>query len=112
MTAQPDPEPALTQRIVETLAGIARGEEPTLMLPALRTFVFPAARQLFADRLRTQQSFTFLACDSLPAGALSRRGDLAARRCYYKAVNATETRYYTIWLTSDGRIADLASALD
>jgi hypothetical protein len=112
VTPQADPDPAATQRIADMIAAIARGEEMAMLLPALRAAIIPGARQIFADRLRTQQSFTFLACDALPAGTIGRRGDQVARRCYYRAVNATETRYYTFWLTSNGRVADLSSTLD
>jgi hypothetical protein len=112
LTPQTDPDPAATQRIADMIAAIARGEETAMLLPALRAAIIPGARQIFADRLRTQQSFTYLTCDKLPAGTIGRRGDAVDRRCYYKAVNATESRYYTFWLTSDGRVADLSSTLD
>jgi CubicO group peptidase (beta-lactamase class C family) len=112
LTPQTDPDPAATQRIADMIAAIARGEETAMLLPALRAAIIPGARQIFADRLRTQQSFTYLTCDKLPAGTIGRRGDAVDRRCYCKAVNATESRYYTFWLTSDGRVADLSSTLD
>jgi D-alanyl-D-alanine carboxypeptidase len=108
---QPDPRPAATKEIADMLAAVARGEDSELMLPYLRTLVRPA-REVFANRLKTQQSFTLIACDELPSGATGRRGHPIARRCYYKAVNATETRYYTMWITADGKVADLVSTVD
>ena len=98
----------MTKRIADLLAGLARGEEQPLLLSPADS----STRNALADRLRTLRSFTALACDQLPGSAMSRRGDPVVRRCYYRAINASETRYYTFWLTADGRVADFASTLD
>lgn len=109
---QPDPDPATTQRLAALLASVARGEQPAGMLPALRAALDAEAQRVLAERLRTLQSFALLACDELAQPAVGRRGDPVARRCYYRAVNASETRYYTFWLAPDGRVADVTSTLD
>src|SRR5262245_36594153 len=109
---RPDPDPALTQRISDLLAALGRGEDSPLLQPSLRASIDQSVRSVLATRLRTLRSFTFLACDDLAQPAVARTGDPVARRCYYRAVNAWETRYYTFWLAADGRVADISSSLD
>jgi hypothetical protein len=58
------------------------------------------------------KSFNFIACDETGAKVVERLGERVIRACYYRMLTGTETRYYTFWLTADGKVADFSSALD
>lgn len=111
-TAEPDRDPAATQKMRDLLAAVARGEDVPALNPRLRAGITPASKELLAERLRTLQSFTFVACDGPPTRMVERHGDRVSRVCHYRLVNASETRYYSFWLTDDGRITDIWSSTE
>jgi hypothetical protein len=43
---------------------------------------------------------------------MERHGVRVDRVCHYRLINATETRYYSFWLTSDARVADIWSSTE
>jgi CubicO group peptidase (beta-lactamase class C family) len=109
---QSDPDPATSQRLRDVLAGIARSEDSALLIPPLTAYFTPSGRSFLADLLSTLRSFTFIACDDAQARTMERHGARVSRVCHYRLVNATETRYYSFWLTADGRIADVWSSTE
>jgi CubicO group peptidase (beta-lactamase class C family) len=110
--AEPDSDPAATQRLRDILNSLARGEEVPEVVPKLRAVITPPFREVLSDRLRTLQSFTFMACDDARTRSLERYGAPVSRVCHYRMINATETRYYSLWLTAEGRVADIWSSTE
>ena len=111
-TARPDPDAALTQRLRDVLAAIGRSENSPLVTPGLSQYFTTFIRQLLTERLSTVKSFTFVACDDVRSRATERLGVAVDRVCHYRLINAAETRYYSFWLTGDGRIADIWSSTE
>jgi CubicO group peptidase (beta-lactamase class C family) len=111
-TPEPDPDPAATTALRQTLERLARGEDDARLVPVWVSYVSPPVRRILADRLRTLQSFTFVTCDDTRARPLERYGETVSRVCHYRLTNATETRYYSFWLLADGRIADVWSSTE
>jgi hypothetical protein len=104
--ARPDPDPAATGALRETLGRLARGEDDPRVLPVRKLYLQAAGRRMLADDLRTLQSFTFVACDDTGARVPERHGERVSRVCHYRMVNADATHYFSFWLLPDGRIAD------
>ena len=109
---RPDPDPELSRRLHDTLAGIGRGESSVLIHSTLAQYFTPFTRTLTAERLSTLKSFTFVTCDDVKARAMERHGVRIDRVCHYRLINATETRYYSFWLTDDARVADIWSSTE
>ena len=109
---QADTDPVTSQRLRDVLAGIARSEDSPLLIPTLTTYFTPSGRGVLADLLSTLRSFTFIACDDAQARTMERYGARVSRICHYRLVNAMETRYYSFWLTAEGRIADIWSSTE
>jgi hypothetical protein len=80
------------------------------MTPALNAAISPTARKTVAARLETLVDFGFFACDQIQGRVLERFGARIERLCYYRMRTSTQTRYYTFWLTADGRVADFNSS--
>ncbi len=111
--AEPDPDPAATAALRETLGRLAGGEDDPRVLLSLRRSYLPAAvRRALADDLDTLQAFTFVTCDDTRTRPLERHGERVGRVCHYRLVNATATYYYSFWLLPDGRIADFWSSTE
>jgi CubicO group peptidase (beta-lactamase class C family) len=108
----PDPDPAATRRLVDLFGRISRGDNPPEVTPPVLAALDKSAREAMAEALPTLQSFTYLQCDSLPPSSIGRRGDTVARRCYYRGVYTSQTRYHTVWFAPDGRVADFTSSVD
>jgi CubicO group peptidase (beta-lactamase class C family) len=107
-----DPDPELSRRLLDMLTAIGRGESSALVIPTLAQYFTPFTKTLTAERLSTQKSFTFATCDDVQARAMERHGVRVDRVCHYRLINATETRYYSFWLTSDARVADIWSSTE
>jgi len=110
--SRPDPDPPRTTALRQVLETYARGEEPLDVLPLTRRYFTPAGRALTAERLKTMREFTFITCDEMAARPSARHGDLVARVCHYRLVNADETRYYSFWLRADGVVIDVWSSTE
>jgi len=111
-TAQPDPDAGLSQRLRDVLAAISRGENAPLVTPRLAQYFTSFTQQVTAERLATLKSFTFVTCDDVRGRAMERFGATVHRICHYRLINAAETRYYSFWLTGEGRIADIWSSTE
>lgn len=109
---QPDPDPQLSQKLREMMASLAQGADEPMVSPRLRSLITPATRKLLGARISALKSFTFIACDQVGAREVVRLGERVSRACYYRMLTGSETRYYTFWLTADGRVAEFNSALD
>jgi hypothetical protein len=83
------------------------------VLPLATSYVSPLGRAAaLAERMSTLESFTFVGCDDRRGAVLERHGARVAQVCHYRAVTATETRYYSFWLASDGIVADFWSSTE
>jgi CubicO group peptidase (beta-lactamase class C family) len=109
---EPDREPQLSQRLREMLASLAQGADTPIVGAKLKSLIGPATHKIVAERLSALKSFTFISCDETGARAMEHLGERVSRVCYYKMLTGAETRYYTFWLTGDGRVADFNSALE
>ena len=107
--AEPDPDPAATERLRDILGRLARGEDVPTVNPRLPGYV---GKNVLAERLRTLQSFTFVTCDDARARAMEILGERVSRVCHYRLVNAEGTRYYSFFLTDDGRVATVWSTTE
>ena len=110
--AEPDQDPALTQSLRDVLERLARGHDVPILNQRVRDALHPAVKEILTERLATLRSFTFVACDGPPTRIVERNGDHVSRVCHYRLVNASETRYYSFWLTSNGRVADFWSSTE
>jgi len=109
-----DPEPARTQRLLDFLERAARGESLPAATPGLAAIVrqnLPELKRLLGKRLGELRSFTYITTDARPPGA-ERLGVPVGKLVHYEMITASEKRYYTFWLTSDGRVADFISYTD
>src|SRR2546422_4644381 len=107
-----DPDPALTTRLREMLAQVAKNEADPTLLPLFASYVTPLGRTILSERLGTLKSFTFVTCDNVQARSMERFGGRVSRVCHYRAVNADETRYYSFWLTAENAVADFWSSTE
>lgn len=108
----PDPEPQLAHKLREMLVSLAQGTDTATASARLRSRIVPTLQKLLAARLSALKSFSFLACDQTGAKVVVRLGERVSRACHYRMLTGPETRYYTFWLTVDGRVADFTSALE
>src|SRR5437870_1876127 len=60
--ARPDPDPAATEQLRDSLGRLSRGESDPTVNPRLPGYV---SKNVLAERLRTLQSFTFVTCDDV-----------------------------------------------
>ena len=113
MKEQPDPDPQRTQKMRKVLSDIAKGvKDLPLLTPAFNDSLIWFSRFFIASWLKNLQSFTFVACDNVEDRQIDRFGVRVSRVCYYKLVNALETRYLSFYLTSDAKVADVQSSAD
>jgi len=107
--AEPDPDPAATERLRDILGRLARGENVPTVNPRLPGYV---GKDTLTERLRTLQSFTFVTCDDVRGRNMEMLGERLSRVCHYRFVNAEGTRYYSFFLTGDGRVATFWSTTE
>jgi CubicO group peptidase (beta-lactamase class C family) len=107
IAAEPDHDPELLRKLREMLAAVASGADSSLMTPRLGALFStdPASRTVLAGRLKELKSFSFVTCDRARSDAAERFGAPIARVCHYRMVTGPETRYYSFWLTPEGRVA-------
>jgi D-alanyl-D-alanine carboxypeptidase len=106
---EPDPDPAATERLRDSLGRLARGEDIPTVNPKLRIYI---AKDVLTERLRTLQSFTYVTCDDVRGRNMEMLGEGVSRVCHYRLVNAEGTRYYSFFLTDDGRVATFLSTTE
>ncbi len=112
---QPDPDPQMTQNMRKLLSDIANGvTDSLLMTPERNATLNPVFMRYIAtsSSLKDVKSFTFVACDNVEERRIDRFGVRVSRICYYKLVNALETRYLSFYLTPDAKVADIRSSTE
>ncbi len=112
---QPDPDPQMTQNMRKLLSDIANGvTDSPLMTPERNATLNPVFMRYIAtsSSLKDVKSFTFVACDNVEERRIDRFGVRVSRICYYKLVNALETRYLSFYLTPDAKVADIRSSTE
>ena len=110
---QPDPDPQMTQKMRKVLSDIANGvKDSPLITPERNAALNPVYRRYIASAssLKEMKSFTFVACDDVQERRIDRFGVRVSRVCYYKLVNALDTRYLSFYLTVDNKVADIRSS--
>lgn len=113
LKVEPDRDPQMTQKMRKVLSDIANDvKDSPLMTPGLNAALGPRWRRRTASRLKDLKSFTFVACDDAQGSRIELLGAPVSRVCYYKLVNALETRYYWFYLTADGRVAGIRSTTE
>jgi hypothetical protein len=112
LAQQPIPDPQLLEQAKGLLTSIAAGEDSPSMTPGPRKLITLDSRKFLAQRMNTLTSFTFIACDNVQSRELEVFGFRVNQLCYYKLRTPDETRYYTFWLTPDGRVANFRSSLE
>jgi hypothetical protein len=60
-------------------------------------------------RLKEMKSFTFLSARDISENNIERYGVPVKDLCIYRLTTPSESRYYTFYLTSDGRVASYQS---
>ncbi|MCH8151907.1 MAG: beta-lactamase family protein [Planctomycetes bacterium] len=115
LKAQPDPDPQMTQKMRKLLSDIANGvTDSPLLTPERNARVSPSFRRYIAgvSSLKGVKSFTFLVCDDVQGRQIDRYGVRVSRICYYKLVDALETRYLAFYLTADNKVAEIRSSTE
>ena len=107
--AEPDPDPAATERLRDILGRLARGENVPTVNPRLPGYI---GKAVLTERLRTLQSFTFVTCDDVRGRNMEILGERVSRICHYRLVNAEGSRYYSFFLTGDGGVATFWSTTE
>jgi CubicO group peptidase (beta-lactamase class C family) len=103
-----DPEPARTEAFKRYLADVAGGKESPLCTPGHRAWLAEMdakAREDTGRWLKELKSFSFLACDPVPERSIERLGAPVSHICYYRMATGAGTICWTVYLTSDGKIA-------
>jgi len=111
---EPDPDAARTQRLRAFLERLGRGEDSADALPGLTAALRPnmaEIKRVLGKRIAELRSFTYITTDARGANA-ERLGVPIREVVHYQMVTASETRYYTFWLTTDGHVADFISYAD
>jgi CubicO group peptidase (beta-lactamase class C family) len=101
---QPDPDSALTARILDALDALAVGGKQLAKVPGVTRGVrrdFISVHQ-FADL----RSLTYISSDDVSDRKIERHGGKVARIITYKFVTNTITRYVLIYLTADNLMTD------
>lgn len=109
---EPDPDTALTQRLREFLERLGRGEDSPAATPTLATVLrgqVADMKRILGKRIAELRSFTYITSDDAQARRAERLGVPVSRLVHCEMVTASETRYYTFWLTPDGHVADFIS---
>ena len=112
---EPDPDPALSRRLEDFLRKAGRGEEPTDATPPLAAVLSSnrtEIKRVLGKRMTEMRTFAYVTADDVEARGSERLGIPVSRLVHYEMATGTQTRYYTFWLTKDGRVADLISYTD
>jgi hypothetical protein len=103
-----DPEPARTEAIKRYLADVASSKGSPLCTPGHRAWLAELdanARKDTARWLKELESFSFLACDAVQDRRIARLGASVSHICYYRMATPSNTICWTVYMTSDGKIA-------
>ncbi len=111
---KPGPDPELTKLFKALLTDYAGGAkelpQATAELRASLAAASPQSRETIASRLKDEKSFEFLAFKDVKDEGVERLGTPVASIWHYKLVAADGTNYYTFYLTSERRVAFMATS--
>ncbi|RJP75787.1 MAG: class A beta-lactamase-related serine hydrolase [Candidatus Zixiibacteriota bacterium] len=106
---QKDPSPRTTRAVQKLVEQMVAGSEPGVMTAEHRAFyaALPADQKAgLVEVLQRQGKFTFVACDEIPPGSLTRTGRPVARICYYRSEDARgKPFFHAFYLTETGEVA-------
>jgi CubicO group peptidase (beta-lactamase class C family) len=109
---EPDHNPERTQQLRGFLRSIAYGDDSPLLTLGLVTSLNLNLKNITATRLKKLASFTFITCEDVRWRVVARYGERINHICYYKMKTASDTHYYTFWMTAEERVADFQSATE
>ena len=106
-----DPVASRRDALKDALADLAsQKESPRVTSEFLATYKNSGDRaQSLATRLKDMKSFTFLTARDISENKIERYGVPVKDLCVYRLTTPSESRYYTFYLTSDGRVASYQS---
>ena len=106
-----DPIPSRCQGIKDALADLAAQKESPLVTPEFfATYRNSNDRAESLDkRLKEMKSFTFLSARDISENNIERYGVPVKDLCIYRLTTPSESRYYSVYLTSEGRMASYQS---
>jgi CubicO group peptidase (beta-lactamase class C family) len=109
---QTDPLPARTQSFHKALANLADQKESACVTPEFFRSYRQSSQRSTAlnDRLRDMKSFVYLGTRDVAETKIERYGVPVKELCFYRLSTPAETRYYTLFLTADQRIASYQSS--
>lgn len=104
------PAPQITQNIRTLLSEMAEGKGSSIMTSDYLAFFNNLPQRLrddIAQRLKTINSFTYIASDDVDGRGLKRMGRPVTRIYYYKGKLGGKIVYFTFWITREGKVAHL-----
>lgn len=106
---RPDPDPETTTKIKSLLSDISRGVTVSpLMTEGMRSLAArPGVQSSIAGLLKDEKSFTYLVKDDVQSQAMVRRGAEVSRTFTYKVETGQRVLYLVLYLTPEGKVADL-----
>lgn len=107
-----DPLPARTKSFKHALTELADLKESAVVTPEFfRSYRGSSQRSAtLKERLREMKSFTYLGTRDVAENKIERYGVPVKELCFYRMTTSSETRYYTLFLTSDARVASYQSS--
>jgi CubicO group peptidase (beta-lactamase class C family) len=107
-----DPSPGRSDTLKKALTDLAARKESTLVTSEfLRDYTRSSERATtLAGRLKAIKSFAFLGARDISENKIERYSVPVKDICFYRLTTPSESRYYTFYLTSDGRVASYQSS--
>jgi CubicO group peptidase (beta-lactamase class C family) len=109
---RPDPEPVLTAKLVAMLAAVAERRDTDVLAPNLRNPGNPPRTNPAFGFSGKVDRFAFLDREDLGAAGVNRFGNQIRYVYRYKLVAGQRVIYYTIEVTTDGKVARFVSEED
>lgn len=108
---QNDPSTERTDALKNALADLAALKESARVTPEFfRNYKNSSERaSTLAERLKEMKSFAFLSTRDISESKIERYGVPIKELCVYRLTTPSEARYYTFYLTTDGRVASYQS---
>jgi D-alanyl-D-alanine carboxypeptidase len=112
MQQQTDPEPSRSKRLHGLLTTLSEGKLPSALTPQFReAYGKQSGRaKTLATRLKEADGFVYLGSDDVGGRKMERYGAPVRTLCYYKMPLKSGDRYYTFYLTAEGKVASYQSS--
>jgi len=110
---QKEPSAERAEALKKALSDLASLRESSLVTPEFfRNYKNSSERaSSLAERLKEMKSFAFLGARDISENKIERHGVPVKELCVYRLTTPSESRYYTFYLTGDGRVASYQSLL-